>query len=89
MKAHSFWRAWALQVIAAMVAWNLVVAVSAVLGYLLGVRFWPFVMVWLWVGLLVVLWKHVHFALPAGDRVDVVAMLLLLSQAAQWPKYFL
>lgn len=89
MKTQSFWRAWIFQFIAASVDWNVVVAFSAVLGYLISVRFWPFVMIWLWVGLLVVLLKPVAFALPAGDRVDVLAMLLRLSQAAQWPKYFL
>jgi hypothetical protein len=89
MKHYSFWRAWIFQVIAAAVAWNLIVAVSAVLGHLIGVRFWPLVMIWLWGGLLVVLLKPVKVALPAVDRVNVLTMLLMLRQAAQWPKYFL
>lgn len=75
--------------IAAAVAWNFVLAVSVAFGWLSGVRFWPMVMIWLWIGLLVVLLKPVEFVLPAEDRVDVLAMLLLLGQAAQWPKYFL
>ena len=89
MKPQSFWRAWHFQFIAGAVAWNFIFAVSAILGYVIGVRFWPIVMIWLWFGLLVVLLKPVNFALPAGDRIDVLAMLLLLGQAAQWPKYFL
>ena len=78
-----------MQLIAGAVVWNLTLAISAVLGSLVGIRFWPELVAWLWVGLVVVRLKNVRTRTPAERRVDLFAMNDLLWKAGCWPKYLM
>lgn len=57
------------------------------MGSLIGVRFWPELMGWLWVGLIIVRLKNVRTMTPASDRVDLLSMTDGLWKAVQWPRY--
>ena len=89
MKPGITFGSFCLQLIAGAVVWNLTLAICAVLGSLVHIRFWPEVVIWLWLGLVVVRFKNVRTLTPVDHRVDLLAMGDLLWKAARWPKYFL
>jgi len=76
---------WGLRVVALMVAWNLVVAVCAVVGRIVGFRFWPEIMVWVLVGLVLMLRNSFDAPIPSGETVDVIGALRMLGWSALWP----
>lgn len=89
MKPGITFRLFCLLLIAGAVVWNLMLAVSAVLGSVIGIRIWPELAAWLWVGLIIVRLKNVRTMTPAVNRVDLLAMTDLLWKAAKWPRYLL
>ena len=87
MKHRIFLRTLFFQLVAGAVVWNFTLAVSAILGTLIGIRFWPEFMGWLWVGLVTVRLRNVRTMTPASDRVDLLSMADMLWKAVQWPQY--
>lgn len=71
--------------VALLVAWSLILAVSAMVGRILDFQFWPALMVWVLVGLILMLHKAAGAPLPAGTNVDVVGAIHMLWWAARWP----
>lgn len=78
-------RSWVTRTVAMLVAWNLVLALAAIAGTLLGVRLWPVVIVWLWFGLLLMLRRPGPHPMPDDKSVDVPGALAMLWWAARWP----
>lgn len=87
MKPRINLRSFLLQLVAGAVVWNLIFAVSAIVGSVIGVRFWPALMGWMWMGIVIVRIKNVPTITPANDRVDILSMVNLLWKALQWPRY--
>lgn len=76
---------WVHRLVALQVAWCLVLAVCAVVGQLLDFRFWPAIMGWLLIGLVLMIPSSLGTPLPSGEHVDVVGALRMLWWSALWP----
>ena len=76
---------WSCRAVALLVAWNLVLALCALAGHALDFQFWPAVMGWVLVGLMLMLRNSVEAPIPAGTYVDVAGALRMLWWAARWP----
>ena len=76
---------WVHRMVALEVAWCLLLASCAVMGRLLEFQFWPAVMAWLLIGLVLMLPNSYGAPFPSGDNVDVVGALRMLWWSALWP----
>ena len=79
------WRQWIHKLVALMVAWNLVLAVCAVVGRVLDFRIWPEIMAWVLIGLVLMLRNSLGAPVPSGETVDVFGALRMLWWSALWP----
>lgn len=71
--------------VALLVAWNHVLAVCAVVGRMLDLRFWPEIMGWVLAGLVLMLGNSFGAPIPSGENVDVVGALRMLWWSTLWP----
>jgi hypothetical protein len=76
---------WCFRAVALLVAWNLAMALCAMVGHAIDFQFWPAVTGWVLAGLILMLRDSVDAPIPAGTYVDVVGALRMLWWAAQWP----
>ena len=73
------------RVIAIFIMLNCVCILSLYLGVLLGFQFWPFLALWLAIGIFVGTRKGCWTDLPDGSRIDFLGAVKLLYSAAKWP----
>ena len=76
---------WMTRTVALLVAWAFVLMLAAMAGTVIGHRIWPFVVFWLWFGLLVMLRSARSHPMPDGKFVDVIGAFAMLWWAAKWP----
>lgn len=78
-------RGWLTRTVALLVAWCVLLLVASVLGTLLRRDIWPWLVLWLWTGLLLMLLKPHRFPLPSDEYVDVAGALSMMWWASRWP----
>ena len=78
-------QSWLIRAVALLVAWGFLLMLAAIVGTIIGVRIWPFLVLWVWFGLLAMLYKPDNHPLPDDKVVDVMGALAMLWWAAKWP----
>jgi hypothetical protein len=76
---------WVHRLVALEVAWCLLLAACAVVGRLINFQFWPALMGWVLIGLVLMIPDSFGAPLPSGETVDVIGALRMLWWAALWP----
>ena len=80
-------QSWLVRAFALLIAWTLVLLLAAIMGTMVSLPIWPFVLLWLWVGLLLMLFKPGSHPMPDDKFIDVIGALAMLWRAAKWPSY--
>lgn len=76
---------WVNRLVALEVAWCLLLAACSVVGRLIDFQFWPALMGWVLIGLVLMIANSFGAPLPSGETVDVIGALRMLWWAALWP----
>jgi hypothetical protein len=80
---------WLYQMVALLIVWTILLAVTGWLDKLCNTMSQFFIIAWLCVGIGIMLLKKIDFPLPQADRVDVPGAFKMLWWAAFWPYYLI